>query len=126
MSSNEVATNTLARLLAEEEFDDLTFVDLTHDSLDLRGKRFSNCTFEGMNLRAVQLLECVFTECRFVRCDLSMARLSDCSLRDVTFEHGKPQPIPEWPQPIPEWRAAKRPPFARPSKYLKTRHSMQA
>src|SRR6476620_1297891 len=89
MATKPDPARTLARLAELDAFDDETFAGVTEAKLDLRGKRFSNCTFEAMNLPDARLDQCVFADCRFVRCDLSMSKLSECSLREVSFEHTK-------------------------------------
>lgn len=76
-------------LASDDEIEGETFSGLTQPKLNLRGKRLSGCSFEGMTLPELQLEGSVLTECRFVRCDLTMAKLTDCSLRDVSFEWTK-------------------------------------
>lgn len=87
--SDDDGSRAQARLLAEDEHDDDAFVGISCPKLDLRGKRFTGCTFEGLHAPEAQLESAVFSDCTFVRCDLTMARVAECSFRGASFERSK-------------------------------------
>lgn len=78
-----------ARLTSEHDFEDEVFTGGALPGIDLRRKRFARCRFEAVAMNEAQLQSVVLDECVFVRCDLTMAKVAECSFRDVRFEHTK-------------------------------------
>jgi fluoroquinolone resistance protein len=89
MGDDRDTTALRARLLGENDFEDEVFTGGALPGIDLRRKRFARCRFEAVAMNEAQLQAVILDECVFVRCDLTMAKVGECSFRDVRFEHTK-------------------------------------
>ncbi|MBK6809301.1 MAG: pentapeptide repeat-containing protein [Sandaracinaceae bacterium] len=89
MGDDRDTTALRQRLLGENDFEDEVFTGGALPGIDLRRKRFARCRFEAVAMNEAQLQAVILDECVFVRCDLTMAKVAECSFRDVRFEHTK-------------------------------------
>lgn len=89
MDGDRDDTTLRQRLLSESDFEDEVFKGGALPGIDLRRKRFARCRFEAVAMNEAQLQAVILDECVFVRCDLTMAKVAECSFRDVRFEHTK-------------------------------------
>lgn len=89
MHDEHEAATLRQRLASENDFEDEVFTGGTLTGMDLRRKRFARCRFEAVAMNEAQLQSVILDECAFVRCDLTMAKVAECSFRDVRFEHTK-------------------------------------
>jgi fluoroquinolone resistance protein len=89
MTSDPSSASLRQRLTSENDFEDEVFTSGTLPGLDLRRKRFARCRFEAVAMNEAQLQSVILDECVFVRCDLTMAKVAECSFRDVRFEQTK-------------------------------------
>lgn len=87
MGDDRSTTALRQRLLGENDFEDEVFTGGALPGIDLRRKRFARCRFEAVAMNEAQLQAVILDECVFVRCDLTMAKVAECSFRDVRFEH---------------------------------------
>ncbi len=71
------------------EFFDKTFRGLILDGQLLRGKQFDSCTFESCSFQEAQLVDCAFRDTTFVACNLSVAKLTNSRLAELTFKRSK-------------------------------------
>ena len=55
----------------------------------IKKREFEQCTFKDCDLSDSTFTYNRFTECVFIGCNLSMMKLANTSLRDVTFKHCK-------------------------------------
>lgn len=65
---------------------------MTFDSIELEGRKFRQCLFDGVAFQDVRFVDCKFINCQFINCSFAKAALLDCELTDCKFLHGEGGP----------------------------------
>lgn len=71
------------------DYESETFDGLEAPEIERNGIVFYDCTFTGCNLARSRLSACRFVACTFVACDLGLIDLTDCVVREGSFEDCK-------------------------------------
>jgi len=85
----------LDRLLAEDSFEGLEFVDLDLQAVDLGAKEFTGCSFRHCKAQESRWRGARLDDCRFERCDLTRMQPRGMLAHDVHFTDSKLMGI-EW------------------------------
>ena len=76
----------LALEMSETYFEDKTFEGMDFTDGGLSGGEYENCTFNNCRFVNGDLSGITFSECKFINCDLSMAKIVNTALREITFK----------------------------------------
>lgn len=68
--------------------DDLVRDDGDQERRKIRGKIFSNLTFDGLDITRFDFEGCIFKECHFIYCYLNQSNLTDCTMLNCSFTLG--------------------------------------
>ena len=61
-----------------DDSDDVLFIDQRFEDQEIRGVRFSQCTFANVSFKNSKLIDCHFSGCVFEGCYFRGAKLSEC------------------------------------------------
>jgi fluoroquinolone resistance protein len=69
----------------EESHTNKVFEKVVYSETGLSGEEFEDCKFINCNFSDSDLSDCLFIDCQMIDCNLSMARVSQTMMRNVTF-----------------------------------------